>query len=687
MEPFAEIRSWFQASPAVAALLLALAPAPGRAGDDPAGKIEIGTVDIQSLLDLSVEAVTRRVERASEAPATVFVLTGEDVRRQGFRTVDELLGSVPGLFAYPGRLPQVGVRGMGILGDFTTRLVVLLDGHPLTNWAGVDVGRGLPLPVAAIERVEVIKGPVGSVYGSSAFFGVVNLVTAGGARGGEAWVGVEGGQGAVNAGEASATWRGRAGAAEVLAAADVFGDRGRDRYYPELAGSPGAPADGVVRRMDFGDAGQGYLRARWRGLTLGGACGHSFAGLPASPVPDRRNALESLTCFAEAAVEGRAARNLELRGRVSFDSFEQRASRQLAPPPAGPGLFQDKGYDRWVSGEVRADWRAAGPLRIDLGSTVQLHRGRLRSSADPLTGIDVVMRRTLETTNSWVLAEVGVGAGLTLHAGLTFFTHSIFGNQLTPKLAAVWQPAPADTVKAIWSRGFRPPTVVEGLLDDRLFFVPDPELKAETVSSLELAYEHRFGRVASATASLFRNDYRDLIHYMTVPAPGLDHPPDPANPADFRQRAYNGGALGVLGGEVALVLRFGDALQAWGGVSVQHADDDAHLDFPAVTGNLALSTRALWRPLALSLRASGAGPRKKEPAALAPGGRTEVPGEVVLSAGAALDVPGVPRLQAGLWVQNVLDARAVSPATGEFHPITELPVAPRTFRADLRYRF
>jgi len=223
---------------AALAVLLALGPGLARGGDP----VEMGAVDIESLLDLSVQAVTRRLERASEAPAAVFVITGEDIRRHGFRTVDEALGSVPGLFAYPGRFPQVGVRGLGILGDFTTRVLVLIDGHPLTNSVGVDLGRGLLLPVSAISRIEVIKGPVGSVYGPSAFFGVVNLVTTSAPHGAEGWAGVESADALAHAWEAAATWRGEAGPTEVLVAADASGSRGRDWTYPELAGTPGASA-------------------------------------------------------------------------------------------------------------------------------------------------------------------------------------------------------------------------------------------------------------------------------------------------------------------------------------------------------------------------------------------------------------------------------------------------------------
>lgn len=122
-------------------------------------------------------------------------------------------------------------------------------------------------------------------------------------------------------------------------------------------------------------------------------------------------------------------------------------------------------------------------------------------------------------------------------------------------------------------------------------------------------------------------------------------------------------------------------------MSVQRVDEDDRPNFPSVTANLALSTRAPWRPLQLSVRGAAVGPRAKDPVTLTPGKRAEVPAAVLLSCQATLDVPRVEGLQLELALLNVLDARAVSPGPGEDAPVTELSVAPRTFHADLRYRF
>ena len=669
------------------ALLIGLAPLEARGDEGRSEKIEISAVDIESLLDLSVVAVTRRTERASEAPAAVFVLTADDIRRHGFRTLDEVLGSIPGLFSYKGTTPQVGVRGLGILGDLTTRLLILIDGHPLNNQFA-DLGRGLPIPLGAIHRVEVIKGPVGSVYGPSAFSGVVNLVTTGAAQGAEVWAGGEGAQGSLRAGELSATGRGAAGEVEGLLSVGAHSSRGRDFTYPELAAlGPNAPPGGKLSGMDFGDSANGYARVRWRQLAGAAACGHSYRGLTAPQVVDHRNVLENVTCFAELTWNGVVTDELTLTPRVAFDAFEQRAGRLGAEPPQGLGLLQSKGHDRWITGELRADWRPLRLLRLDAGATAQFHDNSQRSFTGSVSSFNITLNKDYATLNGWLLAEVKPWAGVTLHGGLTFFTHSIFGERFTPKVAAVWQPTPDDTVKAIWSMGFRPPTVVEALFADGLFYLANPDLKPEKVSSAELVYERRLGGVAWLSASLFWNEYRDLIRRVTVPAPDLGRSPDPANPGDFRQIAVNTGGLSLLGGELALTLRWREWLQVYGGVSLQRVDEAARPNFPRVTANLAISTRALWRPLLLSIQAAGTSARAKDTSTLAPGQRSEVPTSVSLGALAALEVPGVSGLQVELSVVNALDGRNASPAPADVAPVSELPEAARTVRADLRWRF
>jgi outer membrane receptor protein involved in Fe transport len=649
-------------------------------------RIEIGAVDLESLLDLSVEAVTRRPERASSAAAAVFVVTAEDIRRQGFRTLPEVLASVPGLFAYPGQFPEVGFRGMGVLGDFTTRTLLMVDGHPLSNSMGADLGRSIPVPLSALQRVEVIKGPVGSVYGPSAFLGVINLVTTTGTGGSEVSAGGEAAQGALRAGEASAAWRGMAGPVAVLAAAAIDSHRGLDWNLPELNAAYGQPPGHVVERMDFTSAQNGYLRATWRGLDVRGGCGHIDNGLPSSLKPVHGHALDGTTCVADVSWQVKVLESLTVTPRVSYDHFAIQATTNYPDPSATSTPYVISGSDRWATAELRADWRPVEAARVDVGTTAQLHYAEERTSSSSIPVLASFMGSHYQRVNSWLLAELRLVPSLTLHGGVTLSNHSLFASRLTPKAAAVWQPTGEDTVKLMWSNGFRPPTLLEALYHDNVTYLANPDLKPETVSSLEAAYEHRFGGTASLGLNGFWNRYEDMISYQTVPAPGLDHPPDPANPLDFRQLALNGGeAIDLVGAELAGTLRWDHRLQAFGGLSLQRASA-SRPNFPELTGNLAVSTRALWRPLTLSARGTFVASRRKDVATPATA-RRAVPPTFSLGASASLEVPGVNGLFLEASVVNALDARNASPAPMQFQPVTEMPEGARTFRADVRWKF
>jgi outer membrane receptor protein involved in Fe transport len=685
-------------------LALALSPAAAGALDRGSEKVEIGSVPLEALLDLSVASVSRREEPTSRAAASVFVLTAEDIRRHGFRTVADALSSVPGLFVYHDDLyPMVGVRGMGLLRDYDTRLLVLVDGHPMNNTVGIGqsyVGRDLPVPLLAVQRIEVMKGPAGNVYGPTAFRGVVNIVTTGpGARGGQALAELGAAQGEVRSGELAAAWAGEVGDLDLLVSASGFDTGGLDQVYPELAldSLRQTPPGGRVSGVDFGDAESAYLRARWRGLSLNAGCGRAFRTLPSAPYSslllDRRNQLRNENCFAQADWSRSIAPGLVLGARGAFDEYQYADSYAYPDPPEDFGRYRDTAADHWFTGELRADYSPTRSTRLAAGAAVQAHRTfqhawdvRPTIQEDPVNGVGIgVIGKSFRTVHGWLLAEQGLPFDVTLQAGLTYYFHELFGSRFAPKVAGVWQATRADTLKAVYSEGFRAPTAAEAFFADDIVYIANPDLRPETIRSLQLIYERRLFGIASVAVSLFEDHLRDLIEYETVPAPGLDHPPDPAEATDFRTQARNTGSQRLRGAELAVTLRAGDALQAFGGVSAQEVEQ-RQWNFPQWTANLALSTRALWHPLVLALHGSALAGRTKDPASLLPGERPTVDAALTLGASAAVEVPGARGLVVELHVTNLLDSRVVDPVPIDFTPISEMGWPGRSFRLGLRWR-
>jgi len=654
---------------------------------------DIGSLEIESLLDLTVGSVALEEQRASEAAASVFVLSADDLRLHGFRTLQEALRSVPGLFAYRDDLfPSVGVRGVGLLTDYTTRLLVLVDGHPLNNSLGIGesyLGRDLPLPIEAVRRVEVIKGPVGSVYGPTAFLGVVNVVTLEpGGRLLSLRASAEGAQRKVQGGEGSLVASFRIAGVRGTAAASGFATGGPSYVFPELAaaGDRPAPPDGRVARAAFADSRAGYLHLAAGDLALAGACGLAFSGTPSAPysslIGDGRSHVETRTCYAGLSYDRQIAPGLSLRARASYDDFRYRDAFAYDPPPASFGLYRDVGTDRWGRAEVRLTWRGAAGTLVVGGGSAERHR-TLQLVEDELRTEPIRIPRDFSSALAFLLVEQPVGP-FRLHGGLTFAWNEVFGDQLTPKLAAVWRASPADAVKLLYSQGFRAPTIAEAFYRDGTDFLDNPGLRPETVQSIELVWERRFGGGALASAGAFGSRYRRLIRFVSVPLfPGA------TDPADFRQQARNEGSLAHGGAELAGRVRLGRWLQGYCGLAVQAIDAAGRTNFPAVTGNLSLSTRALWEPLALSASASFASASDKDSSAIEAAGasvRSRVGARFLLGAAASLEVPGVRGLsvEAGVW--NLLDASAPDPVAGDSSPVTELPQPPRTFRAAVRWR-
>ena len=127
-----------------------------------------------------VYSASRYAQDVSEAPASVTIITADEIQRYGYRTLADVLGAARGIFTHNDRAYEyVTVRGISRQSDYNTRVQLLVDGHRL-NDAATDAGGigsdGL-IDLDLIDHVEIIHGPGSALFGTSAFFGVVNLVT------------------------------------------------------------------------------------------------------------------------------------------------------------------------------------------------------------------------------------------------------------------------------------------------------------------------------------------------------------------------------------------------------------------------------------------------------------------------------------------------------------------------------
>ncbi len=135
-------------------------------------------MEIEDLMGLSITSLSKHQEPVSKAAAAVFVLTSEDIRRSPVTSLVEALRLIPGLNVQRINNTQFNVSIRGLNGPFPKHLLVMVDGRSIYNplYAGV-YWEQRDIPLSIIDRIEVVRGPGGAVWGSNALNGVINIIT------------------------------------------------------------------------------------------------------------------------------------------------------------------------------------------------------------------------------------------------------------------------------------------------------------------------------------------------------------------------------------------------------------------------------------------------------------------------------------------------------------------------------
>ena len=495
------------------------ASAPNATGTQ-APATDLNSMSIEELMEIevqTVESASRYRQKVSEAPASITIITAEDIRKYGYRTLADILRSVRGFYTTSDRnYDYIGVRGFGRLGDYNTRILLMIDGHRMNDvlYDSAPIGTEFPLDIDLIDHVEVTRGPGSSLYGSNAFFGVVNVVTrrSMGAQNGE-----------ISAEAASfGTYQGRLtyGAPatadrELLGSISGFTSAGDRLYFREYdqrypLADVRATNNGYADHGDYARSWNAYGAFEQDGLRLSGAYSERTKGIPTAPYGTDFNEPRNRTIdergYADLQYRLHTDRGDEYTGRVYFDQYWYEGDYLYTGT-----VNKDRAAATWYGGELR------GMTRLNVHRLVAGVEGELRERQDQWNG-DVVPptvllddRRRSRTSAVYVQDEITVAPSFLLYAGVRHDEVSTFGGSTNPRLAAIFKPAENNTIKALYGRAFRAPSVYELYYEVPPSVRSNPALQPETIDTYELVYEYETGKRLNATTSLYRYVSRDLI--------------------------------------------------------------------------------------------------------------------------------------------------------------------------------
>jgi outer membrane receptor for ferrienterochelin and colicins len=486
--------------------------------------------ELVQILDQPVAAASKRIQRLKEAPADMTVLNASELQALGYRTLAEALEGVLGFRvnrdrAYDG----LGVRGLYVLGDQNTRVLILLDGHPLNSPAEVGSGKAgedFGIPMTMVSRIEIVRGPASSLYGNNAFLGMVNVVTqdpAAGKTGGEALLaGSSRGLGSFDG-----RIGGTLGASRWQLIASGMQRTGSETEFPALA--PDFPStypaelDREERQSAYFKAGgkdwsgAGYAMSRTQLLASA-----PFGSSPGSPLNRYRNRILFGDFRYEPTLGG-----VETLVRVFGDRNEFSASQDYRGDrdPESTEPFREQDPDRSLGAELQARIHASKQLLLTFGAEYSSHRyDGLACTPDQ----QVATRVAFSLGNSYLQADWTPHEALSAVVGLQYSEWrvtealNITDGQttamdrrrlqgLTPRAALIWLPTATDILKLLYGAGYRNPTIFERYYEDGSSYRAQPRLEPERIATLQGIWVHVWSDGLQSQLSYSHSRWQKLI--------------------------------------------------------------------------------------------------------------------------------------------------------------------------------
>jgi outer membrane receptor protein involved in Fe transport len=504
-----------------------------------------------------VETAALYTQTLQEAPAHVTVISADEIRKFGYRTLSEVLANVAGFYmSSEGVLQYGGVRGFSLPGDYNTRFLVLVNGHSLTdNVSGAMYmfGQDFGVDMDLVQRIEVVRGPSSALYGSNGMLATVNILTKAPADIAGSMVSMEiGSFGEKKLLVSSSHYLGRG--ANLLISTSAFNTSGRTVLLPDLIDTTltGGRTDRVGAERGY----HSFAHLTWRNWSVAANFGDHHAEAPAgwfsSTFGDPGTGLRDAHNFIEGSWTRPVGRSSSLRFRLSYDQFRYRG--RLDSENSGIVYdFRNNARGDWIGTQFAFQTRLArfGMLTVgsqgsaDIRSTQQSYyhdapQDLLRNVSEPNHFYGVFVQQQWDFTRNW-----------TAYLGLRLDDTKLQEHSVSPRLGVVYQSSPSTFYKVLYGKAFRNPSAYEQ------FWSPNPALRAEKMRTIEFVRDQRLGQRVNLTLAAFHYRLAGLIEGVTI--------------SDSQSQYQNVSSARATGVEVELRARPLDWMETSGSLSLLDA--------------------------------------------------------------------------------------------------------------------
>jgi len=463
-----------------------------------------------------VVAAAKHPQFLEDAQASVTIITGEEIKKYGYNTLADVLKFVEEYnVIYDRNYEYVSVRGFSMLGDYNTRILLLLNGHTLNDdWIGANlIGTDSGIDLDIVKRIEIIRGPGSPLYGTNAFFGVVNVITKEGSEISGSKVSTELGsfgrkKGILSVGNSFSN------GLDILLSGSIMDTKGGRLYFSEF---DNGITNGYTEGTDYDKSNALFAHLSYSDWTVIGKASLREKGVPTAPYGtafnDKRTRTVDARSFLELKLDHKFKADRNLMGRVYFDHFYY-DGRWIIQSPDNP-INWDKAIGCWVGGEFQLNQEIGEKNRLILGVEGQSHRvGQYNwweDNSGKKTETPLDENRSSNFLAFYLQDEWKMVEQLAFTFGIHHDQYECFGGVTNPRIASIFKPALGTTFKLLYGKAFRIPSIYEHYYTDGSTMIGNNHLTPEKIWTSEGVWEQKLGRLLKGKISFYRNLIQGLI--------------------------------------------------------------------------------------------------------------------------------------------------------------------------------
>ena len=475
------------------------------------------SLPIEQLTNLEVTSASKIASQMSAAASAVSIVTAKDIKDHGYHTLDEILESMRGLYITNDRAYSfLGGRGFGRPGDFTGRIMLLLDGNQVNNNIYNSAGLGYTgiIDVSLIQRVEYVSGAGSAMYGNNAFFGIINIITKQGHDINGAQVI---GEASSHSGKEVKFNYGKRleNDAEILLSASGFNSDGQNHFYPDAVSST---SDGIARGLDDQQSRRFFGKLELDGWFGELAYTHRKKDVPTAPYGADFNTpynYEDTTLEGSIRHDRQLSKDVQVSLRTYYGNYKYHGLTTYTTP------WTEMSNGQWwgINAQFIGNW--FDNQRILFGAEYRDDFEQdLSIRYQGISGLDA--RYSEKTFSLYAQDEIKLNHQWIANLGARYDVNEDSNNRtlrnVSPRLALIYKPLESTSMKLSWSSAFRRANPFEKYYADEIFNSQkaNPNLDPESIKATELVIEHHLDKNTRLLATLYHQNTDDYLRNESI---------------------------------------------------------------------------------------------------------------------------------------------------------------------------